>query len=55
MRKKELAKLDRKLDHWAATDKQHKAEVIRLEALHKNQGWTDAQLAAYQKMTAKFQ
>ena len=48
MTKKELAALDRQLAHWAATDKEHKANVKRLEELNKHDlDWFD--LEAYQK------
>ena len=46
---KEMQKLDAQLAYWAETDKQHKAEVARLEALHKNDlDWFDH--VAYQRM-----
>lgn len=45
--------LDRKLAFGAATDKQHKAEVKRLEQLHKHDmDWFD--LEAYQKMVRQW-
>ncbi len=53
MNKKEQAHLDKKLAHWAATDTSHKANVKRLEELHKHDlDWFD--LAKYQAMVAKF-
>ena len=49
MNKKEQRALDRKLAHWAATDKEHKATVARLEELHKRDlDWFDEK--AYQRM-----
>ncbi len=44
----ELARLDRQLDHWKATDKEHKAEVARMAELTKHDfDWFDH--IAYQR------
>lgn len=41
--------MDRKIAYWAATDKEHKATVARLEKEHAHDlDWFD--LEAYQKM-----
>ena len=46
---KELQALDRKLAHWAATDKEHRANVKRMAEITKHDfDWFD--LKAYQRM-----
>ena len=58
MTKSEQRRLDAKLDHWAATDKQHRANLAEIErryqlGLHKRSE-DNFDLAAYKRMLRNF-